>query len=117
MQKPASAVTMVVGCVIAVAAMVCSVVLVLADKQTASILSIAGPIIGSLFVASYVGDLTGKQNATLDQQTAKLDTVERQTNGVLDQRIRDGVASVLDERGVIPPAPPAGNPEPPAGGV
>lgn len=45
------------------------------------------------------------------QQTAN--KAVQQTNGVMDQRIRDGVAAVLAEHGLIDPAGPSSTERPP----
>lgn len=77
------------------------------------ILALGGPIVAALFVAAKVDAVTLGQNARLDQHSQQLATITKQTNGVLDQRIRDGVTAVLAATGVIPPQ----QPTPPAAPV
>lgn len=49
---------------------------------------------------SYIG--IRKVRAVNAQQSAQLATIHRNTNGVLDGRIRNGVRDVLSEAGIIP---------------
>lgn len=64
------------------------VVLAVRGEDTGAFLSLVGPIVSGLFVV-------GQVNARSDAQDQALTTITRQTNGVLDARIREGVAAVL----------------------
>jgi hypothetical protein len=80
------------------------VVLALKGLDTGAFLGLVGPIISGLYVA-------GKVDARSDVQDQALTTITRQTNGVLDARIREGVAAALAARD----APAAGAADSPAG--
>jgi hypothetical protein len=59
-------------------------------KPTDTVEAIAGPVVAALFLGGFMQALTSGQNRTLH-------TIQRQTNGVLDARIRvQSKAAVLD---------------------
>lgn len=67
------------------------VVLAVRGQDTGSFVAFVGPVLAGLFV-------TAKLNERSDAQDAVLAKISRQTNGVLDERIRSAVTAVLDER-------------------
>ena len=70
---------------------------------TPPVLAVAAPLVAGLFVAAKVDNATASQNTQLDQHSAQLSQISHQTNGVLDQRIRDGVAAALQATGLVVP--------------
>lgn len=74
------------------------VTLTLAGRDTGGLVAIGAPVLAGLLLAAKVQTVTQQQNETL----AKID---RNTNGALDGRIREGVSSVLRDAGVLPAAP------------
>lgn len=87
--------TLVLAGVVFVVAVVAFVVLEVTGHNTDGLMVLVGPAIGALLVS---GQLTS-QNKVMDK-------IERQTNGVMDKRIEDGVARALVAHGVV------GAPEP-----
>ena len=87
--EPKSTALTIIGGIIAMLAMLFSYLLVEHGKPTAAILSIAGPILGSIFVVGYVKDLTTKQNQKLETQAQNIEQVREQTNGKLDAKFRE----------------------------
>lgn len=66
------------------------------------LIALAGPVVAAIFV---VNTLAGRVDETRDQvraHTQTLDTIERQTNGVLDERIRTGVKAAMAEVAAAP---------------
>lgn len=94
------------GSVAALAVIVAGfVVLALKGLDTGAFLGLVGPVVSGLFVV-------GQVNARSDAQDQALTTITRQTNGVLDQRIRDGVTAALAAQAAQdqdPAAAPAGD--------
>lgn len=56
------------------------------------------PIVTGCFAAAKLEQNQAETKATLSDQTQQLTTITKQTNGVLDGKIKDGVRQVLDER-------------------
>ncbi|MFD8943349.1 hypothetical protein ACFV00_15290 [Streptomyces californicus] len=73
------------------------VVLTVKGQETGGLLALATPVIGALLIVSRV-------DARSDAQDQALTQITRQTNGVLTQRITDGVDAALTKR-FGPPAP------------
>lgn len=77
------------------------VILRLAGQPVNDVVTLAGPILTGVFIVGVLG----KQ---LDETKAKVETVERQTNGMLDERFRThataaaetAAATALDKAGV-----------------
>jgi membrane protein implicated in regulation of membrane protease activity len=67
------------------------VVLTLKGSDTGSFVALVAPILGAVFVINHLDHRS-------DKQDEKLDTITRQTNGVLDERIKEGVKAALAER-------------------
>lgn len=67
------------------------VALALAEKPTGELVTMIGPILAALFIVRRV-------DARTDEQNRAINRVEKQTNGQLDQRIKDNVRAVLEER-------------------
>lgn len=67
------------------------VVLSLEGQDPTGLISAVVTLLGVTGLAAHIETRTKAQDATLNK-------IQKQTNGVLDQRIRDGVAAVLDER-------------------
>lgn len=80
-----------------VSTLVALVALALSGQDTASIERIVGPLLSSVIVTGVVGALAASQRETAKAQGAKLDRIEAQTNGVLDQRIREGAKAAILE--------------------
>ena len=71
------------------------VVLELYGGDTGGVLTLAGPILAALFVTGTLG----REQARIHE---KVERVEKQTNGVLDARIREQTAAAIRE--VLPMA-------------
>lgn len=71
-------------------------------NDVATVLGIGGPLIAGLLAIARVDHVTAVQNDTLAQHGQQLATITAQTNGVLDQRIRDGVTAALHATGLVP---------------
>lgn len=70
----------------------------------------ASPVIALLPVLGALIGLTGHIEGLNAAQNETLATISKNTNGVLDARIKDGVTSVLRDLGVQPVAPIIVNP-------
>jgi hypothetical protein len=83
------------------------VVLALAGKDTAGLVSAVVTLLGVSGLAAHIEQRTRGQDATLAK-------IEKQTNGVLDARIREGVKTAIAELTAPPPPPlvPPDNPTP-----
>lgn len=75
------------------------VTLTITGHDTGGLVALGAPVLAGLLLAAKVQTLTTQQNDVL----AKID---RNTNGALDGRIREGVAAVLDDRGIVAAATP-----------
>ncbi|MFF3363576.1 hypothetical protein [Streptomyces misionensis] len=71
------------------------VVLMLKGLDVGAYIGVVTPILTAVFVIQHV-------DARSDQQDQALQQITRQTNGVLDQRIKDGVKAALAEQGGTP---------------
>ncbi len=89
--KPATA---VVTALVTLGSIAALVVLLVKGVDTSPLLLLVTPILGTLFVA---GKMDG-QASTLADQNSALARITAQTNGVLDDRIKNGVRAVLAER-------------------
>lgn len=78
----------VVGATVYISTLVAIVVLLIFDKPVDDLMLLAGPVVGALLVNSRIAST----HADTAQTLAKID---RQTNGILDQRIVDGVRTAL----------------------
>ena len=87
------------GVAVFLALLAAFVLLTLNHMDTAGLVALGAPVVGALLVTGHVSKVTSEQNATI----AKID---KQTNGVMDARIRDGVQTVLRDNGLIPAADP-----------
>lgn len=67
------------------------VALTLKGSDTGSYVAMVAPVLGAVFVINHLDQRS-------DKQDEKLDTITKQTNGVLDQRIKEGVKAALAER-------------------
>lgn len=67
------------------------VVLGLWDQNTRTLERLVGPLLTAVIVTGVVGALGKSQNSRLGK-------IESQTNGKMDERIRENVKAVLDER-------------------
>ena len=81
----------IAGVIIYTATLAALVVLTLRHEDTEAVMVLAGPVVAALLVSGQIG-------VRADRHDDALDRISRQTNGVLDQRIRDGVRAVLDDR-------------------
>lgn len=97
-----------------IAGVVCLVVLVAAyvvlavyKLDTTTLLGFGSPVVLALLVTGHFSNVTDAQNQTI----AKID---KQTNGVMDARIQDGVSKVLRDAGILPADPVAADPVEPA---
>ena len=105
--RPNPTAVLVSAVVLALGVLAAVVGLEATEHSSATVLSIGGPLVTALFVAARVDLVTAGQNSTLEQHGQQLAQITAQTNGVLDQRIRDGVTAALAAAGVIPDQPPA----------
>lgn len=78
----------IVGAILYTVTLVAIVVLTIAHERVDQIMVLAGPVVAALLVSGQIGHRS-------DQQDAALAQITRQTNGVLDSRIRDGVRQAL----------------------
>lgn len=69
------------------------VALAIAGESTDTLERLAGPLLTAVIITGVVG-------ASHKSQEGRLDTIQQQTNGRMDKRIRDSVNAVLDEREV-----------------
>ena len=84
-----------------VATLAALVALAISGQDTASIERIAGPLLSSVVVTGVIGAVAAGQRETAKSHEAKLDRIEAQTNGVLDERIREGAkAAILETQGL-----------------
>jgi membrane protein implicated in regulation of membrane protease activity len=67
------------------------IVLTLKGSDTVGYVALVMPILGAVFVINHLDHRSDRQDEALQQIT-------RQTNGVLDQRIKEGVKAALAER-------------------
>lgn len=63
------------------------VVLTLKGEDTSTFIGLVSPILAAVFIVNHLG-----------QQDKALHRIEKQTNGVLDERIKEGVKKALEER-------------------
>lgn len=83
------------------------------SSSSGTVLGFGSPLVVALLAVARVDLVTAGQNQQLEQHGEQLAQITRQTNGVLDQRIRDGVRDVLADAGLIPTAGQQLEPEPP----
>lgn len=81
-------------------------------RESDDVLKIAMPIISAVLVVGYVGQRTGQQDEQVSQIASRVEVVQRQTNGVMDAKIRDGVRAVLIEAGLVQQGGPQHDPIP-----
>lgn len=82
------------------------VTLTLAGHDTTPLLTLAGPVVAALLVTGHLNRVTGQQNRQLQRTAAGVEEVRKQTNGVLDRRIREQTTAALQDVGLIArPAP------------
>jgi hypothetical protein len=97
--RPAATTPLVV---LAALVFVCSVaalvILEIAERPTLTLVALVTPVITGLLVSGHVCTVTRQQNVAIDK-------IERQTNGVLDERIRTQVLSALAEAAPLPVVP------------
>lgn len=62
---------------------------------TTDVITLAGPVVAALFLASRLDARHEETKQHLTRQEETLNKVNEQTNGILDQRIRDGVRDGL----------------------
>ncbi|MEU3522320.1 hypothetical protein AB0E62_00330 [Streptomyces sp. NPDC038707] len=67
------------------------VVLTLKGSDTGGFVALVAPILGAVFVIQHLDHRS-------DRQDEKLDRITHQTNGVLDEKIKNGVKAALAER-------------------
>lgn len=99
---------LIAGVVVFVASLGALVFLQAKGLGTAELIALAGPVVAALLVTGHVSRVTGEQNQQIER-------IERQTNGVLDERIKRQTIAALVESGVIAapgslPAPKLDNP-------
>jgi len=82
------------------------VVLSLNDRDTSQLMALVGPVVAALLVTGHVNRVTGQQNQQLERTADNVEQVKKQTNGVLDARIRAQTTQALADAGLIPPAGP-----------
>lgn len=99
---------LIAGVVVFLATLAAFVYLTAMGKDTTTLVTLCGPTVAGLLVIGHQARTTAAQNAHLEQQTEQLQTITRQTNGVLDGRIKSGakaaVTEALQEAGIIGPA-------------
>lgn len=66
------------------------VILEVTGRSTAALMALVGPVIAALFLASHVDRRTNEQNVVIGK-------IAEQTNGVLDQRIKESTAEAIRE--------------------
>lgn len=78
--------------------------------DTTTLMVLVGPVVAAFFVSGHVSRLTAKQNQKLEEQHHTLRQITEQTNGMLDDRIRNQVIHALRAAGVADPDPPRRRP-------
>lgn len=78
----------VVGATVYVSTLIALVILLIVGRPVDSIMLMAGPAVAALLVNARV-------SATAAETATTLAKIDRQTNGILDQRIVDGVRTAL----------------------
>lgn len=73
------------------------VTLSITGNETAAVESLAKPLLTGLVLTGVVGVVTKHQGDRLDEQDKTLRQISHQTNGVLDQRIREQTKAALRE--------------------
>ena len=73
------------------------VALTIAGAETSAIEALAKPLLTGLVLSGVVGAVNATQQTRLDEQDTHLKQIRRQTNGVLDQRIREQTKNALRE--------------------
>jgi hypothetical protein len=86
----------IVALVVFVVSVGALVTLELANRPTTTVMALVGPVVAALFIAGHVNRVTDEQNHTLTK-------IEKQTNGVLDDRIKTQTKAALVEAGVVTP--------------
>lgn len=74
-----------------VVSVVALVILELNGRPTANLMTLVTPVVAALFVVDTINRRTAEQNQAISK-------IQEQTNGVLDQRIKDGVLAALNAR-------------------
>ncbi|MFK0150410.1 hypothetical protein ACIQUZ_35565 [Streptomyces griseus] len=95
--KTSNSGTLIAGIIAFVCSVAAFVLLTLKGQETTGLLTFVTPVIGALLVVTRLDSRSDAQDQALTQIT-------RQTNGVLTQRITDGVDAALTKR-FGPPAP------------
>ncbi|MDE9365484.1 hypothetical protein PZ938_07690 [Luteipulveratus sp. YIM 133132] len=88
--------TLVAGVVVFVTSVAGVVTLELAGRDPGQVLTLAGPVVAALLVSGHVSNVTDRQNEQISR-------IEKQTNGVLDDRIKTQTLAALAEAGVVTP--------------
>ena len=73
------------------------VTLTIAGAETSAVESLAKPLLTGLVLSGVVGAVNVTQQTRLDEQDTHLKQIRKQTNGVLDQRIREQTKNALRE--------------------
>lgn len=89
----ASTTTLTAGVIVFVVTATAFVVLQVTEHPTDKLLTLAGPVVAALLITGRVDRHAADQERTLGK-------IEAQTNGVLDQRIREGARAALDDAGL-----------------
>lgn len=95
---PGAIATLVLAGVVFVTSVVALVVLIALDKPVIALVALVTPVVTALLVSGHVSIVTREQNVALGK-------IERQTNGVLDARMREAVHAALSEAAPLPVVP------------
>ncbi len=82
---------LIAGLIIFVTSVAGYVVLTLQHADTSGLVTLVGPILAGAYAVRAVNRRADEQNYVIGQ-------IHENTNGVLDDRIKNGVRAVLDER-------------------
>src|SRR5699024_11779725 len=80
-----------------IATMTALVILILNGSETEAVESLAKPLLTGLVLTGVVGAMGKHQGDRLDAQDKNLKAIRSQTNGVLDERIREQTKAALRE--------------------
>ena len=67
------------------------------EAKTAEYVTLIGPVLAVVVLKGHLGE----QDETLKAQNQVLNKIDRNTNGVLTERIKEAVGEALDEHGEV----------------
>lgn len=95
--SPGAVADRILAGVVFVVSVAAFVALELLERETTGLLVLVGPVVAALLVNGKIDNVKKET----ERQSATLTRVERQTNGVLDERIRSGTLRALQDAGIV----------------